>query len=315
MIAFGLLLPLALLEVGLRLVDPFSFAEVVERERFGDAVLWRDGDVLRLRPGARGAYLGHEAVINADGLRNPDVPRPKPADVFRILVVGDSVAFGWGVAEADAFPRVLERQLAGSRPGGRRIEVVNAGSPGWGMAHYAEFLRSRGLGYEPDVVVVTLINNDLTDVIEAQDEGRPPSRATLPFWLRVAYVGRAVEHGIRMIGPRPPHDDFFVELAMAPDKVARAVTAVCSLLGVIEDLCGPVPLVVLDTIGTTSGARLEGFVACAERLGVPRVEAFLAGDDYRERFAVSVTDLHPNAAGHLVLAEALRAFLEREILR
>ncbi|NNE42927.1 MAG: hypothetical protein HKN12_01850, partial [Gemmatimonadetes bacterium] len=66
---------------------------------------------------------------NAWGLRNPPVD-PGAEGVTRLLVIGDSFAFGWGVPAEDAFPRRLEELLRERHPD-RRIEVVNAGIPGF----------------------------------------------------------------------------------------------------------------------------------------------------------------------------------------
>jgi acyl-CoA thioesterase-1 len=64
----------------------------------------------------------------------PGTAVPKPVDVsptpeaeLRIVVLGDSLAAGLGLAESEAFPAVLERRL---RERGLSVEVVNAGVSG-----------------------------------------------------------------------------------------------------------------------------------------------------------------------------------------
>jgi lysophospholipase L1-like esterase len=118
-----------------------------------------------LRPGAEGRLSDTGDVlyrINEDGFRGPRHARPKPPGVFRVVVMGDSIAFGYAVEEARSFPRVLEARLADLVPAAR-VEVVNLGVGGYNAWNEAELLRDVGLGYEPDLVLAQFCINDLND--------------------------------------------------------------------------------------------------------------------------------------------------------
>ena len=68
-----------------------------------------------LRPGAEGTLESSGDVvyrINADGFRDFAYSRPKPEGTFRVIVLGDSVAFGYGVELERSFPKVMENELA-----------------------------------------------------------------------------------------------------------------------------------------------------------------------------------------------------------
>jgi lysophospholipase L1-like esterase len=310
------LLPLLLAELALRVFDPFHSGELLERERFAAAVLSRDeAGTLRLRPGARARLLGNDVAIGAQGWRNPPVLLPKPAGTCRVLVIGDSVAFGWGVAEDEAFPRVVERLLAAAGwPGdGRRVEVVNAGVPGWGAPNELVFLRDEGLGLEPDLVLVTLVNNDLTDVLEVLSPTADPPPLVLPGPVRATYLGRAVQQALAAATGRTGRPDFFLTLDLAPEPVERASALLCEAFAAMQALCGGRPFAVIDTVGTTEGWRLEPFVRCAAAAGIPRIEAYLGSADYRARYSVAATDDHPNAAGHRAMAEPIAAWVQTAI--
>ena len=63
--------------------------------------------------------IGHEPVtINAHGSRGSEFSAQKPADVVRILSLGDSRTFGWGVADGETFSarlqELLQRACAGT---------------------------------------------------------------------------------------------------------------------------------------------------------------------------------------------------------
>jgi acyl-CoA thioesterase-1 len=84
-------------------------------------------------------------------------PTPTNAvDAVRIVVLGDSLAAGLGLAASDAFPAVVERLL---RDGGQAVEVVNAGVSGdtsaGGLARLDWVLKQRA-----DILVVELGGND-----------------------------------------------------------------------------------------------------------------------------------------------------------
>lgn len=113
----------------------------------------------RLRPGGVAVFgNGAHALANRQGYRNRDVD-PKRPGTFRILAVGDSFTEGAGVEMDEAWPQVAERLLSRRAP--RPVEVVNTGVGGWDPFQYAQFFESRGLGLDPDLVVVGFfVGND-----------------------------------------------------------------------------------------------------------------------------------------------------------
>jgi len=118
-----------------------------------------------LRPGAVGRLEVSGDVlyrINADGFRDRRYARPKPPGTFRVVVLGDSIAFGYGVEERDAFPKVLEARLSELAPEAH-IEVVNLGVSGYNAYTEAELLKDVGVTYEPDLVLLQFCINDLND--------------------------------------------------------------------------------------------------------------------------------------------------------
>ena len=116
--------------------------------------------IYELKPDLDTCFQGVRVRTSADGLRaEASVRRPKPPGVFRVLLLGDSQAFGWGLDEADTLGARLSGELRG--PGAPEVEVVNAGVPGYNTAQEAAWLRARGLAYQPDCVMVLYIGNDL----------------------------------------------------------------------------------------------------------------------------------------------------------
>jgi lysophospholipase L1-like esterase len=117
----------------------------------------------RLRPHARSRVSGPEFAVeyvhNGAGLR--DQARhalPKPEGTTRILVLGDSFAYGAGNPYEESWPVLLERRLLAD---GYSADVVKAGVPGYDTRTEALYLKRIFPDYDPDIVLLTFLPNDL----------------------------------------------------------------------------------------------------------------------------------------------------------
>ena len=98
--------------------------------------------------------------INQHGLREREAIGPdKPPGEKRIVCLGDSFTFGWGIPEETCWVRLLEEQM---RQAGTEVTTVNCGACGTVCAdEYWWGLRNRFHVFQPDAVIVTLCLNDL----------------------------------------------------------------------------------------------------------------------------------------------------------
>jgi hypothetical protein len=62
-------------------------------------------------PGVRGRFHGQTVTHNSQGNRGPEASFAKPAGVRRVVVLGDSQAWGYGVGDDDTIPAQLGRLL------------------------------------------------------------------------------------------------------------------------------------------------------------------------------------------------------------
>ena len=112
-----------------------------------------------LRPGIDTTLRGTIPTrVNELGLRGPSVSREPAPGVHRILVLGDSATFGDGLPVEKVFPTLLEHELR--ERAGARWEVLNAGVNGYNTEAELAFLRGRGLALKPETVVVGFNLND-----------------------------------------------------------------------------------------------------------------------------------------------------------
>jgi lysophospholipase L1-like esterase len=72
----------------------------------------------------------YEAGVNVWGYRGDPVGKKKPGET-RIIVLGGSTAFGYGLRWNESWPYYLEQKINGARPGGpvSPVSVVNLGIP------------------------------------------------------------------------------------------------------------------------------------------------------------------------------------------
>jgi lysophospholipase L1-like esterase len=102
-------------------------------------------------------------AINSDGFRDHEYAIPKPQDTYRIAVIGDSTTAGNGVPDVDrTYTKILERMLNADTTGPTHYEVVNMGVGGYQPMQAVETLKTKGLKYAPDMVILTLCTNDYT---------------------------------------------------------------------------------------------------------------------------------------------------------
>jgi lysophospholipase L1-like esterase len=160
LIVFGLMAPLALAESGLRLTH-------YRMTKFDDSGFRQSA--WSFRPNShQDSYIGAPVTINNLGLRGPDTTLEKAPGVFRILGVGDSITFGYGVRVEETFLRVLEQDLNASAPAGLRYEVLNAGVPATGLEYYTHFIENNAPAMHPDLIVVCMALNDIDPQLDPQ---------------------------------------------------------------------------------------------------------------------------------------------------
>ncbi len=102
---------------------------------------------------------GHEVINNSYGFREREFAVPKPEAHFRVMVLGDSFTWGAGLPVEQRYTNVLEGLLSQAYPG-RRIEVLNFGTPGGPTVGERDILRAMKNTVGPDVVVVGFCLND-----------------------------------------------------------------------------------------------------------------------------------------------------------
>jgi lysophospholipase L1-like esterase len=105
-----------------------------------------------------GGFFEYRGASNRLGYRDRDHTLAKPPGIYRIAVLGDSIAAGYRIPRTeDAFPALLEQIL---RAEGLPVEVLNFGVTGYNTEQEVETLRDRALAFAPDLVLMAYCHND-----------------------------------------------------------------------------------------------------------------------------------------------------------
>ncbi len=125
-------------------------------------------DPLVARLAKRDLVVTHvqaEVRTNNAGLRSSRPFKKKAPNVFRIVCLGDSMVLGQGGLEEDRFCDQIESfyRDRGITAGGKKIETYAVGLGGWTAVQEAAYLSARLSAYEPDIVLVLTVGNDITD--------------------------------------------------------------------------------------------------------------------------------------------------------
>jgi len=239
--------------------------------------------------------------INAQGFRDrPFEDRPgRP----RIVALGDSLTFGWGVEADERFTSRLEEQLG--------ADVLNLGVSGYGTDQELLLWEHDGRALRPRVVLLTVCANDLAEIARPSAYGRykpwfslrdgalqlggtPVPGSPLAEWSHLARSVRAwsIKRSTPALeaGERPGAEA--LQCALVARLAAEVQADGARLLVVIDAADAPAPCLQSSSAWTVVDVRPA--LEAAERSGPVR-------------FA---TDPHWTAHGHQAVAEAIAASLE-----
>jgi lysophospholipase L1-like esterase len=262
-------------------------------------------------PNGHAHLMGVDVDINSQGLRDREYTLEKPPGTYRILMLGDSTTFGWGVRAEDTAAKILERELnaAGSDT---RFEVINAGVGNYGTVQEVTYYRTRGRAFHPDVVVLVYFIND----------AEPVPQETSSF-LRdrsyfVAFVVSRVDGLLRLSGRLADWRTYYGSLyddrrpgwmaaqAALKDLAHTArqddASVVVALLPELHEINGVYPF-------EREHARVRAAAEAAQIRTIDLLEG-LRGHGPESSLWVTPLDDHPNAKANALVAAQLREWIQ-----
>ncbi|MBN1522526.1 MAG: hypothetical protein JW928_08335 [Candidatus Aureabacteria bacterium] len=110
----------------------------------------------KLRPGRDVVFCGVKVRTNSLGMRCPE---PLDDASLRLLFIGDSTTFGWGIDQEKTYPSLVLKDLQNKFPE-KSIDMLNTAVPGYTSLHGRIFVDKNLSRFHPDWVIVCLSNNE-----------------------------------------------------------------------------------------------------------------------------------------------------------
>lgn len=258
----------------------------------------------------RSAFLmGVPVSISSNGHRDREYSARREADVYRIVMLGDSTTFGWGAPVEHTVAKTLEGELNKSPvPGYSRVEVINAGVGNYNtvqeVTHYLTYERA----FKPDLVILQYFINDAEPVPSERTPGLLGQSYLLAFTIS------RFDTIMRLTNLRPNWKDYYSALYDGHQPGIVAVQqALSKLAGVTKEDGTKLLITILPELHEINDNY--PFVSAHDKIktavqanGVPVIDLIdgLRGHGPESSLWVTPTDAHPNGkASSLIVAQIL----------
>lgn len=305
---FSSVIALGAAEAVIRLNDPLGISYYEEEGRYTREKVADPELLFRHPPSRKTHYQGVEVSFNELGLRDEPIG-VKQSNEYRILVLGDSVAFGWGVEQDATFcarvQKILNAQL------GRPVRVINTGVGGYSSVQELLFFKGKGVTFQSDTVVLVYTEND------TEPYGRQlsdPLRVIEGTILWKSWLYRLASHAYYYgwLG-NAIHDTAAVRESVGWQE---SIGAIRQLRELTEERKIPLILFYFRWRETSlNTALLKDVQQAATPAPVIDIGEWFAGQSPSE-YMNSKIDSHPNHRAHKLIAEKMaRYLLERSASR
>lgn len=299
-----LLLSIVALELGIRLLDPLGISYY---ERIGDYMrdkLLDDQLVFRHKTSWETRYGDVRVSYNEQGFRDRPI-LPKALGEYRILALGDSVTFGWGVDQDKIFSARLEQLLQDRLH--RPVRVINSGVGGYNTVQEVTYFKREGIALEPDLVMLTYVQNDIAELnlewdpsISGSLHGKSITEM-VTIMVGKLWLYRLISHFYNYVLPKSQAES----ATTSPQEGTgwrQSMAALQELVALCEARNIPLLLFFERMDRSDNNPLFEDVVRHAKGVPVQDMAPWFDGLD-ASSVENSKIDRHHNAEGHRVMAE------------
>lgn len=149
---------LLLMEIIVRIFLPQRIETPVDFYSSDELLIWTS------KPNFNKLYSSADFQMNVStnekGFRGVSHDYEKPPETFRIVGIGDSFLFGFGVDNQDTVLVRLQELLGRDNSSAKKVEIINLGVGAYSINHYLRILKYEVYKYDPDLVMVFFYSND-----------------------------------------------------------------------------------------------------------------------------------------------------------
>ena len=316
----GILASLLLLELAARVVlDRNGMHYGIEMWKYAKEIKQRSTNPQMSHehaPNREATLMGVNVKTGSQGLRDRDFAGTKAPNSQRILVLGDSLTFGWGVDVDHTYPKILERLLNEESGGATTYEVINAGVGNYNTVQEVAYFEERGIRYRPDEVILGFYINDAEPVPAPQDG-----------WLaRHSYLYVLASSGtdafVRRLGGKADYESYYRNLYSEENAGWRASRqALRRLIDVCQREGIRLRVVLLPELHFPNGQypfadvhRAVASIVVESNVPVLDLQNSFKGHEPRSLW-VSLGDAHPNAKAMEIIAHEIHRAMSAEPAR
>lgn len=264
-------------------------------------------------PNGHSFLMGTDVRINSQGLRDYEYSLQKPQGVYRVMMLGDSTTFGWGVEQRDTAAKFLERKLNGHLPPGyNKVEVLNAGVGNYDTVQEVTYYETLGRAFHPDLVILVFFIND-PEPVPTEKKGLLIDSSYL-----IAFATNRIDGILRRTGKRPDWKQYYASLYDDDKPGFQACKqALRSLAGATKSDGAKVLVAILPELHQINGDSYP-FKAAHQKIkdvaaseNVPVIELIDGLKDHgpEEMLWVTPLDDHPNAKANDLVSDQLQQWI------
>ena len=257
------------------------------------------------KPLSKAHLMNVDVQINSDGLRDKEYPVARNA-ARRIIFLGDSLTFGWGVEEKDTFQVRLEEDLSKNTP----TEIINFGTGNYNTEQEVNLFLEKGLKYKPDQVVVFYFIND------AEETPKPSRLSFLEHSEFISFYWSKVRASLNNLSHTKDYGRYYSNLYLEDSKGwINAQKAFLLLKKVCRENNIKLQVVLLPELHVLRDYPFKKeYAAVSDFLEEQRIEHLDLTPSFGEeanpsRLWVARDDAHPNALAHRLIAEYTLNFI------
>ncbi|MCK5506691.1 MAG: hypothetical protein KAJ10_16115 [Thermodesulfovibrionia bacterium] len=276
----------------------------------------------RIKGASKAFYWNNKLhVFNSDGLRRTTNFPLKHDGILRVMVLGDSLTYGYGVSKEDTYTSIIQRELKNNY----KVEILNLGRCGFQSSDILKITNKYLTVLNPDLVIYGVCQNDFLPSEVGQYKGNqyalPLPESFKNYIIDNTYLGkffsRKYDEVLRKFHLRHDfHDDILNNFENYRTRFGNDVKKMGEI---IKQHTGHSPIAMVLDQYPALNSRGHKITLIAEHLLEKAGFDVISTKEYYMQnnnrvMAVSKWEGHPNEEAHNIFAKLIISKIEKHPL-